>query len=277
MTFALIFEALQAPTPSKKLALIRAIEQSSQVLLESASSLIDSPSSEHIFSDIHSPIYPHKTPSYSGFCTIIHPAKIRRPKHIASKQSLAKLLHSIVHIEYSAIDLALDAMYRFRHLPLKYYCDWLIVALQEAHHFELLEQSLRALGYEYGDFAVHSQLFQAQVATQQFDERMALLHRGLEANGLDANPFVAAKVKAFQHDITPQILQTLELILHDEIEHVQKGDFWWRYANAKASSQDFLRILNKYKHLYTLPKILNTQARLQAGFNDHELKLMANP
>lgn len=288
MDFTLIFEAMIAQSPEEKLKLIANIEQMAQELLESEnlpSNTLDSyylessfqtQEIQHFFNDFHSPIRPLQSPSYQRFCTITHPTKIRRPRHIKSVQSLAKVLHSIVHIEYSAIDLALDAMYRFRHLPPQYYRDWLIVALQEANHFRLLLDSLHSLGYEYGDFAVHSQLFDAQSATQDFRDRMALLHRGLEANGLDANPFVTAKIKAFEHDNTPQILQTLETILRDEIEHVRKGDFWWRYANAKTSPKDFIAILQNFKQFHSVPKILNHKARLQAGFSAEELECLTH-
>ena len=288
MDFTLIFEAMIAQNPEEKLKLIANIEQMAQELLESEnlpSNTLDSyylessfqtQEIQHFFNDFHSPIRPLQSPSYQRFCTITHPTKIRRPRHIKSVQSLAKVLHSIVHIEYSAIDLALDAMYRFRHLPLQYYRDWLIVALQEANHFRLLLDSLHSLGYEYGDFAVHSQLFDAQSATQDFRDRMALLHRGLEANGLDANPFVAAKIERFEHESIPQILQTLEIILHDEIEHVRKGDFWWRYANTKTSPEDFLAILQNFKQFHSVPKILNHKARLQAGFSAKELECLTH-
>lgn len=288
MDFTLIFEAMIAQSPEAKLKLIANIEQMAQELLESEklpSNTLDSyylesslqtQEIQHFFNDFHSPIRPLQSPSYQRFCTITHPTKIRRPRHIKSVQSLAKVLHSIVHIEYSAIDLALDAMYRFRHLPLQYYRDWLIVALQEANHFRLLLDSLHSLGYEYGDFAVHSQLFDAQSATQDFRDRMALLHRGLEANGLDANPFVVAKIERFEHESIPQILQTLETILRDEIEHVRKGDFWWRYANTKTSPEDFLAILQNFKQFHSVPKILNHKARLQAGFSAKELKCLTH-
>lgn len=288
MNFALIFEAMIAQSPDEKLQLIANIEQMAQGLLQSEnlpSNTLDSTLKshtesnkshqqdiQHFFTDFHSHIHPLQSPSYQRFCTITHPTKIRRPKHIKSVQSLAKVLHSIVHIEYSAIDLALDAIYRFRHLPLEYYRDWLVVALQEATHFKLLANSLHSLGYEYGDFPVHSQLFDAQSATQDFRERMALLHRGLEANGLDANPFVTAKIKVFEHESTPQILKTLEIILHDEIEHVRKGDFWWRYANAKTSTEDFIAILQSFKQFRPVSKILNLEARFQAGFSLSELE-----
>ncbi|TLD97488.1 ferritin-like domain-containing protein [Helicobacter jaachi] len=261
--FTLCLEAQEASNIESKLALMQVLRQNGQMLLERIT-FVDSQS-------LHTP----KMPSYATFCTITHPTKIRRPKHLKSIQSVAKVLHSIVHIEYSAIDLALDALYRFRHMPLEYYSDWLSVALQEAEHFELLRTCLQSLGYEYGDFPVHTQLFDAQVATPHLYERMALLHRGLEANGLDANPFVTSKIATFEHSVTPHILSSLHIILRDEIEHVKKGDRWWRYASSNATPEKFIAILKKFNYLCQMPKILNIDARLAAGFSLEELNLIS--
>ncbi|MCX2717379.1 ferritin-like domain-containing protein [Helicobacter sp. MIT 21-1697] len=261
--FALSLEALNAPSIESKLSYLEVITSHKHLLCEQMLS-----SSHHNPSALQSP-------SYAGFCKIIHPTKIRRPKHIKSIESFAKVLHSIVHIEYSAIDLALDALTRFKNLPLSYYDDWLEVALQESLHFRLLRECLNILGYEYGDFPVHSQLFDAQVATPDFSNRMALLHRGLEANGLDANPFVANKVKAFEHSLTPKVLEILQIILHDEIEHVKKGDKWWRFANTQASAQDFVAILKHFEAFRPISKVLHYEARLQAGFSPQELEMMS--
>ena len=214
-------------------------------------------------------------PSYAGFCTIAHPRKIRRPKHIKSPQALAKVLHSIVHIEYSAIDLALDAL-RFGGLDATFYADWLEVALQEGQHFALLLGSLHKLGFEYGDFEVHSLLFDAQRATPRLSDRMALLHRGLEANGLDSNPFVLEKIKAFDSPVRGELIDTLGVILRDEIEHVRKGDKWWRLSATAHSAQDFIALLRRYEAFRPRPRILNHEARLRAGFSQEEITLLGN-
>ncbi|WP_334087883.1 ferritin-like domain-containing protein [Helicobacter typhlonius] len=310
MFFDMLFDALNATTPEQKRARLNAFATrykdtlESVSVLESANILESSHISKHhtahshsstksakeldshilesslesfaFLNDTNAPIYPIQSPSYAGFCTITHPTKIRRPKHIKSEQSLAKVLHSIVHIEYSAIDLALDAMYRFRGLPPSYYYDWLMVALEEELHFRLLRECLNGLGYEYGDFAVHSQLFDVQKATLRVDERMALLHRGLEANGLDANPFVVRKVREFEHTLTEKLLESLDIILHDEISHVKKGDKWWRYTSDSSSAQDFATLLRRFKQLGAMPRMMNIQARLQAGYTLDELKALQN-
>ncbi|PAF41725.1 DUF455 family protein [Helicobacter sp. 11S03491-1] len=210
-------------------------------------------------------------PSYIDFCKIVHPTKISRPKTLHSPQGIAKIIHSIAHIEYSAIDLALDAAYRFQNLPLEYYQDWLEVAFEEIKHFKLLQKILEDLGFCYGDFDVHDNLYQAMIITgSSLIERMGLVHRGLEAMGLDANPFVIAKIQTTSHPIKSKIIQVLQIILNDEISHVHKGNKWWQYTNPSKNS--FKVLLNKFASFNALGKILNFQARLKAGFTQEELE-----
>lgn len=213
------------------------------------------------------PITPIKEPIYKPFCKIVHPTKISRSKKIDTNCTMGGFLHSIAHIEYSAIDLALDASYRFRNLPLEYYQNWLEVAKEEIEHFSALRALLHRCGYEYGDFAVHNNLFNAMKATPIFADRMALVHRGMEAGGLDANPFVAKKVSLSSHHLRDEILEQLEIILRDEISHVSKGDKWWRYSNDSRSFKEILELYN-----CPLPKVPNTSARLQCGFTQEELQ-----
>ncbi|PAF48512.1 hypothetical protein BKH46_00990 [Helicobacter sp. 12S02634-8] len=216
------------------------------------------------------PIKLQTSPSYALNCTIIHPTQISRPKSLSSPQSLAKCIHSIAHIEYSAIDLALDAAYRFRDLPLAYYQDWLCVASEEIKHFRLLREILTELGFAYGSFAVHSNLFEAMVLTSSsFAERMGLVHRGIEAMGLDANPFVIQKLHTSTHPIKLQAINALEIIFNDEITHVQKGNRWWQYS--QPSEYAFFELIKKFSAFTLKGKVLNTSARLQAGFSQKEI------
>nr|QGT49944.1 hypothetical protein Helico4rc_0630 [uncultured Helicobacter sp.] len=264
--FELLFETINAPSPTLKLNGIAKLRDMSKSIFQS--------DPHRIFESSQSKIHSLTRPSYAHFCHITHPTKIRRPKHIQSEQSLAKVLHSIVHIEYSAIDLALDALYRFRNLPFGFYQDWLEVAFEESLHFSLLLDSMQHLGFDYGDFPVHSNLFDAQCASENLKDRMALLHRGMEANGLDANPFVTQKIKLYDHPLCDEILKSLDIILNDEISHVKKGDYWWRFSSQNTTPQDFIAILKRFSAFHPIPRILNHQARLQAGFSQSELELL---
>ncbi|PAF50500.1 ferritin-like domain-containing protein [Helicobacter sp. 13S00477-4] len=210
-------------------------------------------------------------PSYFNLCQITHPTKISRPKKLTTNRNIAKIIHSIAHIEYSAIDLALDTAYRFRNLPTQYYQDWIEVANEEIQHFQLLEAILQELGFCYGDFDVHDNLYQAMMITHSsLADRIGLVHRGLEAMGLDANPFVIQKIQTTTHPIKSKIIQTLHIILKDEISHVSKGSKWWK--TIQPNQDAFAQLIKKFNYFNFSGKILNTQARLQAGFSLEEIK-----
>ncbi len=201
---------------------------------------------------------------------IKEPLKIRRASSLNSDKALAKMLHSIAHIEFSAVNLALDSAYRFRGLEPAFYRDWLEVADEEITHFSLLERALNELGFKYGDFEVHTNLEDALQATaHSLKLRMGVVHRGLEARGLDANPFVVAKLEGINHALKPFLREVLAVILRDEITHVAKGDKWWRYA--RGESDDFIALCKDFERFLLAGKVLNKEARLKAGFDEDEL------
>jgi len=218
-------------------------------------------------------------PSYSGICKIIAPQNVPKRKNLTTKDGQINLLHAIAHIEYSAIDLALDGAYRFQGLPKTYYDDWLCVADDEIRHFLMLEEHLQELGAEYGDVEVHNALFEASQKTQTLLERMAVVPRYLEANGLDATPMILTKLKKLpKSEMLEKIIKTLEIILFEEIDHVKKGDVWFNYVCEKegVSNEVYFEIIEKYyPQGFLRAKNLNTKARKEAGFSCKELNFMA--
>ncbi len=213
-------------------------------------------------------------PSFTLFCQIVPPKDVPRRK-FGTPEGRAVMIHAIAHIEYSAIDLALDAAYRFRGLPKEFYDDWLEVAHEEVEHFLMLNSLLEELGCKYGDFPVHAALFEASQKTQKLLERMAVVPRFLEANGLDNNATLVAKVSQFDDDIAKKMLEALEIILRDEIGHVKKGDKWFKYACARegVSPDIYCEVVKKhYPNSIERNKELNISARLKAGFSQDEIE-----
>ena len=143
----------------------------------------------------------------------------------------AALLHAIAHIEFNAINLALDAAWRFAGMPRAYYLDWLRVAREEALHFRLLREHLRSLGHDYGDFDAHDGLWaMAEKTRDDVLARMALVPRTLEARGLDATPPMQAKLRRAGD---ARAVEILDIILRDEIGHVAIGNRWYRWLCAR--------------------------------------------
>lgn len=194
-------------------------------------------------------------------------------RKVSSPAGHAALIHSIAHIEFNAINLALDAAYRFRDLPREYYGDWLKVAAEEAYHFTLLRDHLRNLGYDYGSFTAHNSLWEMAVKTAHDPlVRMALVPRVLEARGLDVTPTLIHKLASGGDKNAVAIL---EIILRDEVDHVRIGNRWYTYLCEQRSIEPmamFRTLLQEYNAQLRPP--FYTEARLAAGFSAEELKIL---
>lgn len=201
------------------------------------------------------------------------------PKDVPSRtpftlEGRAALLHAITHIEFNAINLALDAVWRFDGMPQHFYTDWLQVANEEAHHFGLLRAHLTDLGFDYGDFDAHEGLWlMTQRTADDVVARMALVPRTLEARGLDATPPLQAK---FQRAGDPRAVEILAIILRDEIGHVAIGNRWYRWL----CEQRGLDPVSHYAALATMHQApclrppYNHAARRAAGFTEEEVSLL---
>ncbi len=216
------------------------------------------------------------TPSYRSFCTVIDPKEVPRRTKLNTPQGQILLLHAIAHIEYSAIDLALDAVYRFRDCGEEFDTDWLVVAEDEVRHFEMIESLLQELGSYYGEYPVHDALFEASMRTLELMERMAVVPRYLEANGLDATPQILRKLESFKVDLMIQkIIAALHVILEEEIDHVRKGDRWFNEAckDKQLEPSVYFDIIERY-YPQSFPRrvAINCEARRAAGFDTDELE-----
>lgn len=216
-----------------------------------------------------------KRPSYAAFCEIKHPARVEKRRKLDTNEGKALFLHAIAHIEYSAIDLALDACYSFRGLTEEFYRDWLEVAKEECEHFVMLLNLLEKAGGKYGDYPVHASLFEACRKSPTLLKRMAAVPRWLEAGGLDANEKMRAKIERLKDPLAKEILEALDVILKDEIEHVKKGTKWFLYACEKegVSPDSYFEIVESVlPNAVKQKENLNIDARLKAGFKCEEIK-----
>jgi uncharacterized ferritin-like protein (DUF455 family) len=214
------------------------------------------------------------------------PGRPQRPRLVAP-QSLPRrspfttlgrqaLLHSVAHIEFNAINLALDAVWRFPSMPRAYYEDWLRVAAEEASHFALMEAHLRSLGCQYGDFDAHDGLWE-MVEKTAFDivARMALVPRTLEARGLDATPPMQERLRR-AGDL--RAVEILAVILRDEVGHVAIGNRWYRWLCEREGldpDAHFAALAARHGAPRLRPPF-NRPARLAAGFTAAEIAALGD-
>lgn len=202
---------------------------------------------------------------------LVAPQEVPRRK-LGSKEGVLALVHAICHIEFNAINLGLDAAYRFRNMPLDFYKDWLLVAKEETKHFRMLSEHLESEGSFYGAFAAHNGLWDSAERTAHDTlVRMALVPRVLEARGLDVTPGIIHRL----HEVgESRVVELLKIILHEEEGHVEIGNRWYRYLCEKRGIEEIptaLNLLKEYGQMIRAP--LNEEARLRSGFTKEELEV----
>jgi len=201
---------------------------------------------------------------------LVHPRDLPR-RGFGSDEGRAAFIHAIAHIEFNAIDLAWDAVYRFRGMPHEFYADWVSVANDEARHFTLLRARLRDFNRDYGDFDAHNGLWEmAEKTAHDGLARMALVPRVLEARGLDVTPGMIVKLRSMGDEATVGIL---EVILREEVAHVAAGSRWFRWYCERAGVEPaprFRELLAQYARA-VLYGPFNHEARSAAGFDEDEL------
>ncbi len=204
---------------------------------------------------------------------LVPPNQLSRRK-IGTEQGRQALVHAICHIEFNAINLAWDAVYRFRDMPREYYSDWLQVAEEEAYHFSLLRERLQQLGCDYGDYDAHNGLWEMACKTDHdVLVRMALVPRVLEARGLDVTP---GMIQRLQGAGDARTVALLEIILRDEIGHVAIGTRWFQFLCQQRgldAESTFAALLQEYMQGHVKAPI-HEQARRAAGFSDDELTML---
>ncbi|MEO8672698.1 MAG: ferritin-like domain-containing protein [Tahibacter sp.] len=217
----------------------------------------------------------------SAVSPIRDPGRPDRPRLVAprnlpqrglgSEQGRAALAHAVAHIEFNAVNLAWDAVYRFRDMPADYYDDWVGVADDEARHFCMLSERLAQLGHTYGDFDAHDGLW--EMATKTADSclaRMALVPRVLEARGLDVTPGMIERLRSVG-DL--QTVAVLDIILREEVAHVAAGSRWFAWCCAQERQDPETRFEELLREFLPGPLRgpFNRPARLAAGFSVREL------
>lgn len=248
-------QALLQPDPARKAGLARALSPD----LDAGAAL-----------QLPAPVGVPGRPAAPGLV----PPRQLKPRPVHTLEGRATLLHALAHIEFNAINLACDIVWRFEGQPDAFYRDWALVAREEALHFELLSAHLHSLGYAYGMFPAHDGLWEMAHKTQDdLLARLALVPRTLEARGLDAAPPIRAKLVAAGDLRAGEIL---DIILRDEVGHVAIGNHWYGWLCAQRGLEPVATYAELARR-YDAPRLrgpFNLPARRAAGFTDAELAVL---
>lgn len=204
---------------------------------------------------------------------LVPPAQLPK-RGLNTEAGRAALVHAVAHIEFNAINLALDAAYRFRDMPDEFVRDWISVAQDESRHFAMLSSRLASMGHAYGDFPAHNGLWEmAQKTAHSCLARMALVPRVLEARGLDVTPPMISRLRDAGDAETVEVL---EIILEEEVRHVAIGTRWFRHCCAREGREPVSTFLELVGEYFGAPRgPFNVDARLTAGFTREELSALA--
>ena len=194
------------------------------------------------------------------------PARMPKRGRGGSERNLLALWHALAHIEFVAIDLALDMAGRFgAEMGREFVSDFLSVAADEAMHFALIDRKLRSLGSHYGALPAHDGLWQAANETRaDVAARLAVVPMVLEARGLDVTPAMLERIRRSGDDAGARIL---ERILDDEIRHVAFGAKHFRETSLTRDEtpRELWRNLVRRHFRGALKPPFNDSARLAGG------------
>jgi uncharacterized ferritin-like protein (DUF455 family) len=258
--FALARGCLSASTIEEKLE--RSVDAAALIAAGDFVVRADAPSPDPI-GQPGRPVRPH----------LVEPRALAR-RRLGTLEGRVALIHAVAHIEFNAINLAWDAVYRFRGMPIEFYRDWTAVAADETRHFRLLRERLIELGSDYGAFDAHNGLWEMAVKTSDSClARMALVPRVLEARGLDVTPAMINRLRGVGDTRTIEIL---EVILSEEVAHVASGSRWFAWCCARAgvdAESTFMQLIATHAQ-GTIKAPFNAAARAAAGFSASEMAVL---
>lgn len=215
-------------------------------------------------------------PAWPAKPELLPPARMPRRRKGGSERGRIAMIHALAHIEFVAIDLAVDLVGRFGgEFPRGFVDDWIGVAADEAMHFALLDRRLRQLGSFYGELPAHAGLWEAAEATSDDAlARLAIVPMVLEARGLDVTPATVERFRKVGDEPSARILTR---IYNDEIRHVTAGTVWF---NQKCDEMGFNAVetwqsLVKARFRGSVKPPFNDSARHQAGLTQDYYAVIA--
>lgn len=206
---------------------------------------------------------------------VLQPGELPKKDGISKKSGQARLLHDLASIELQAMELGLRSLLEYPEAPREFREELAGIVLSENRHLQLCLRGIQDLGFQWGDWPVHTGLWQSVDVSDSLLDRILIVHRYLEGSGLDAGETFQRRLGGVDEKILSPIVN---LIFTEEIEHVYFGSKWYREVCALEKidpNQDFVSRMNSIKH--KVPKRIEPvarEARLKAGFTEEEIRYL---
>ncbi|WP_435141643.1 ferritin-like domain-containing protein [Pseudopelagicola sp. nBUS_19] len=197
---------------------------------------------------------------------LLDPRDVPR-RRTGSLQGRIAILHAVAHIELNAVDLHWDIIARFTDtsMPIGFYDDWVKSADEESRHFNMICESLKEKGSDYGALPAHAGMWRAADDTRDdLLGRLAVVPMVLEARGLDVTPNM---IQAFRSAKDTQTVDALKIIYAEEVSHVAYGSKWFNFLCGREGldpKDKFHSLVRHYFHGHLKPPF-NEEKRAEAG------------
>lgn len=205
----------------------------------------------------------------------VHPEMLNKPG-LQSPKGQAWLLHDLANIELQAAELFLRTLHEYPDAPNEFRHELAELCLEEVEHLKLCLNGVDSLGFKWGDFPIHYNLWEACAPEDTLIDRIFIVHMYLEASGLDAGEHLLRRLNFAPDSLT---CKAVRKIAEDELRHVQFGTKWYAQL-LKASGQDpdfdFQHRLTTLKSRLPLRGAKpHVELRRQAGFSEAQIQAIA--
>jgi uncharacterized ferritin-like protein (DUF455 family) len=207
--------------------------------------------------------------------TVLPPQAHPDKQGLAQSCGQARLLHDLANIELQAMELALRTLSEFQSADEKFREDLKALVQSEAKHLALCIEGIQNLGFQWGDWPIHTVLWDAVSQDDSLLDRIFIVHRYLEGGGLDAGEILLKRLNGVAHSCVHPVVNT---IVHEEIDHVKFGSDWYNYFCLQDGLDPLIDFKSRFEKLKPiLPKRIEKTSysfRKKAGFTETELQLI---
>lgn len=206
---------------------------------------------------------------------IVAPHELPAKIGLGSAQGQARLLHDLASIELQAMELGIRSLFEYPEAPREFRRELAEVALSESRHLGFCLKGLEELGFKWGDWDVHTALWNTVDATDSLIDRVLIVHRYLEGAGLDAGESIMKRLVGVA---SKSVRRTVGVIVTEEIDHVLFGSRWFRKlceSERLDSEREFASRMVRISKLSPRREKIAHEVRLRAGFTSQEIAVLS--